>query len=277
LSPDESSRPDSCDPCVCVLASGSKGNAVYISDGATAVLVDAGLSGIEIQRRMRSRGLVPEDLDAIIVSHEHTDHIQGVGVLSRRYRLPVYINRKTRKAAESQLGTVYGYHNFECGRTFSINKLTVHPFSICHDAADPAGFTFMQNGFKTAVATDLGIATAMVREHLKGCRLIVVEANHDPEMLLVGPYPWHLKQRIKGRTGHLSNSASRDLLAEIRHNGLQHVILAHLSDKNNTSTKAIGEVAPVLATCGAELVVATQETATPLFHLKTGTCSFSDD
>ncbi|MBW2593883.1 MAG: MBL fold metallo-hydrolase [Deltaproteobacteria bacterium] len=269
--------PTSCDPCVCVLASGSKGNAVYISDGDTAVLVDAGLSGIEIQRRMKSRGLSPEGLAAIIVSHEHTDHIHGVGVLSRRYQLPVYINKKTRKASELKLGTVFEYRSFECGCTFSINQLTIHPFSISHDAADPAGFTFMQNGFKTAIATDLGIATAMVREHLKGCRLLVLEANHDSAMLLAGPYPWHLKQRIKGRTGHLSNSASRDLLAEIRHSGLQHVILAHLSDKNNTSTKAIDQVAPVLATCGAELVVATQETATPLFQLKTDTDPASGD
>jgi len=268
---------NSCDPCVCVLASGSKGNAVYISDGVTAVLVDAGLSGIEIQRRMKSRGLAPENLTAIIVSHEHADHIQGVGVLSRRYQLPVYINKKTRKAAEFRLGTVFEYQNFECGRTFFINQLTIHPFSISHDAADPAGFTFMQNGFKTAIATDLGIATAMVREHLKGCRLLVLEANHDSEMLLTGPYPWHLKQRIKGRTGHLSNSASRDLLSEILHSDLQRVILAHLSDKNNTSQKAIDEVAPVLAACGAKLVVATQETATPLFHLNTTTDPAPDD
>ncbi len=270
---DLKSTPSNCqaasDPCVCVLASGSKGNAIYISDGTTAVLVDAGLSGVEIQRRMKSRGLAPETLAAIIVSHEHTDHIQGVGVLSRRYRLPVYINEKTRKAAAARLGRVHNYQNFECGHTFCINDLTIHPFSISHDASDPAGFTFMQNGFKTAIATDLGIATAMVREHLKDCRLLVLEANHDPEMLLSGPYPWHLKQRIKGRTGHLSNTVSRDLLSDIRHSGLQHVILAHLSDKNNTASKAIAEIAPALAGCGAQLVVATQENATPLFHFKT--------
>jgi len=268
LNPNRSNRPNLCDPCVCVLASGSKGNAVYISDGATAVLVDAGLSGIEIQRRMKSRKLAPESLSAILVSHEHADHIHGVGVLSRRYKLPVYINKKTREAAESKLGTVFDYQTFECGCTFSINKLAIHPFSISHDAADPAGFTFMQNGFKTAIATDLGIATAMVREHLKGCRLLVLEANHDLEMLIAGPYPWHLKQRIKGRTGHLSNSASKDLLSEILHSGLQHVILAHLSDKNNTSAKAMDEIAPALAACGAEIIVATQETATPVFHIK---------
>lgn len=239
--------------------------------------MDAGLSGIEIQRRMKSRELVPEHLTAIIVSHEHTDHIKGVGILSRRYQLPVYINKKTRKAAESRIGTVFEYRNFECGCTFSINQLTIHPFSISHDAADPAGFTFMQNGLKAAIATDLGIATFMVKEHLKGCRLIVLEANHDSEMLIAGPYPWHLKQRIKGRTGHLSNSASRDILAEIRHSDLQHVVLAHLSDKNNTSTKAIDEIESTITTCGAELVVATQESATPLFHLKTNTGSTSDD
>jgi len=119
---------------VCILASGSKGNAIFVSDGSTSILIDAGLSGIEIERRLVSRGLCPEDLDAILVSHEHTDHVQGVGVLSRRFDLPVYMNRKTQKAAAIQLGNVYDLKNFECGSTFMIENLTIHPFSISHDA-----------------------------------------------------------------------------------------------------------------------------------------------
>lgn len=252
---------------VCVLASGSKGNAVYISDGTTALLLDAGLSGIEIERRMKSRGLTPAHLTAILVSHEHSDHIKGVGVLSRRYHLPVYMTPRTRRAAESQLGRVDDFHDFECGRAFSIDRLRVHPFSISHDAADPSGFTVSQNGCKIGVATDLGIATAMVREHLKHCRMVLIEANHDTQMLLTGPYPWHLKQRVKSRTGHLSNTAAKELLAEIRHDRLQHVILGHLSEQNNTPQKVLTEIGPAMGPCRAEILVADQNVPTPLFQM----------
>ena len=151
---------------ICMLASGSKGNATYISDGHTSILIDAGLSGVELQRRLASRDLAPEDLDAIIVTHEHSDHIQGVGVLSRRYKLPVYINQKTHRASP-RLGSLYETRSFECGQPFQVSNLVIHPFSISHDAEDPAGFTISQNGTTLAIATDLGIATSMVKEHLK--------------------------------------------------------------------------------------------------------------
>ena len=227
---------------VCVLASGSKGNAIYIGDGQTALLIDAGLSGIEIQRRMEMAQLNIQELDAIVVSHEHSDHIRGVGVLARRFNLPVYITRGTATATAGQLGRIDELHHFDIGTTFAINDLTIHPFSISHDASDPAGFTVAQNGRKIGIATDLGIATGMVKQHLKACSLLVLEANHDPVMLTEGPYPWPLKQRIKSRSGHLSNQDSRDLLNEVKHEGLCHVILAHLSETNNTPEKAFKAV-----------------------------------
>jgi phosphoribosyl 1,2-cyclic phosphodiesterase len=229
-------------PCtlsVCVLASGSKGNAIYVSDGDTAILVDAGLSGIEIARRMHAAGLQMESLKAILVSHEHSDHVRGVGVLARRHGLPVYITPDTAAAAASQLGRIDELKHFETGRDFTIHGLIIHPFATSHDAHDPSGFTIAQNGHKIGIATDMGIATGMVKEHLKACSLLVLEANHDPAMLIEGPYPWPLKQRIKSRNGHLSNQDSRDLLAEIKHDGLCHVILAHLSETNNTPEKAL--------------------------------------
>jgi phosphoribosyl 1,2-cyclic phosphodiesterase len=230
------------DLALCMLSSGSKGNSIYISNGTTSILVDAGLSGKEIERRMKSKELDPEKLDAIVVSHEHSDHIHGVGVLSRRYSIPVYISGKTLKAASPFLGKVCGLNKFECGEKFKINEISFHPFSISHDAEDTAGFTVSQNSIKIGIATDLGIATAMVREHLKKCSVLVLEANHDPDMLANGPYPWHLKQRIKSRTGHLSNEQSKALLQEIRHDGLEHVILSHISETNNTPPKAISVV-----------------------------------
>ncbi len=253
---------------ICILASGSRGNAVYVSGGSTSILIDAGLSGIEIERRLNSKGLYPEDLDAILVSHEHTDHIQGVGVLSRRFNLPVYMSSKTEKAAVSQLGNVRVIKNFECGSPFMIKDLSIHPFSISHDAEDPSGFTVNQNGTKIGIATDLGIATSMVKEHLKGCSLLILEANHDEDMLINGPYPWPIKQRIKSRTGHLSNEASKNLLKELQHDRLKYVMLAHLSETNNTPQKALSEVGRAITHCNAQIDVATQDECGALLRLK---------
>jgi len=253
---------------VCILASGSRGNATFVSSGSTSILIDAGLSGIEIERRLKSKGLSPKDLDAILVSHEHTDHIQGVGVLSRRFNLPVYINSKTQGAAFPQIGKVHDVKNFACGSTFLINDLAIHPFSISHDAEDPVGFTLNQNGTTIGIATDLGIVTAMVKEHLKRCDLLILEANHDEDMLINGPYPWSVKQRVKSRTGHLSNAASKQLLNEIQHDRLKHVILAHLSETNNTPQKAVDEVGKALNPNNVQLDVAVQHECSALFRIK---------
>jgi phosphoribosyl 1,2-cyclic phosphodiesterase len=251
---------------LCMLASGSRGNAIYVSNGTTAVLIDAGLSGVEIERRLKSRGLCPENLDALIVSHEHADHIQGVGVLSRKYGLPVYMNTDTQKAAY-RLGKVNAVKPFNCSVSFMINTLSIYPFPISHDAADPAGFTIEQGGIKIGIATDLGIATALVKEHLKGCALLVLEANHDPEMLAQGPYPWPLKQRIKSRVGHLANEDTHDLLHELQHDQLQHVVLAHLSETNNTPEKAYQAVSPALTRCFPRLSVAVQGMSSEILRI----------
>ncbi len=252
---------------VCMLASGSKGNAIYISDGSTAILVDAGLSGIEIERRLKSKGLNPKDLSAILVSHEHADHIQSVGILSRRFRLPVYFSRKTEKVS-SLLGKIHNPNYFECGCSFKISDLTIHPFTLSHDAEDPAGFTVKYDSLKIGIATDLGIATSVVKQHLKGCSVLILEANHDPAMLVNGPYPWPLKQRIQSRTGHLSNTASKTLLDEIKHDQLKWVILAHLSETNNTPQKALRAAGQALQNYRTQLKVATQDKCGDILYLK---------
>lgn len=252
---------------VCALASGSKGNAIYVSDGATAILVDAGLSGRELERRMRAKGLEPEKLSAVLVTHEHSDHIRGAGVLSRRYKIPVYITAKTARAIDSRLGKPHETVYFDIGSKFSVGELNVHPFSTSHDACDPAGFTVERGGRKVGVATDLGIATSMVRHHLKDCGLLVLEANHDPRMLIEGPYPWPLKQRIRGRTGHLSNTESRDLIGELVNGGLSQVVLAHLSETNNTPEKALREVTPAMNGSKTRLAVALQDHGSDVFKL----------
>lgn len=256
---DVSAEPAGCQLTICMLASGSRGNAIYISDGSTAILFDAGLSGIEIQRRMASRGLNPVDLNAIVVSHEHNDHVSAVGVLARRFKLPVYINPRTLRAA-GRLGALPTAIDFQCGTFFWIKTLKIRPFSTSHDAADPVGFTIERNGRKIAIATDLGIVTAMVREHLQGADILIIEANHDPDMLLNGPYSWSLKQRIRSRLGHLSNHETRALLKSVAHSNLQHVILAHLSEANNTPQKALGEVGLALDSPRVQLSISSQDT-----------------
>ncbi len=262
----------SCRLCVCVLASGSKGNAIYISDGDTAILVDAGLSGIEIQRRMEAAGLRVADLKAIVISHEHSDHVRGVGVMARRHGLPVYISRHTERALGASIGRLPQICHFQTGRPFKIGKLDIHPFSTSHDACDPAGFTIGGNGQKIGIATDLGIATGMVKQHLKNCALLILEANHDPTMLIQGPYPWPLKQRIQGRDGHLSNIDSGALLEELSHDGLCHVILAHLSETNNTPEKARETVEQAVqalqaGNCRFQIHVACQECCSEVVFL----------
>ncbi len=254
---------------ICVLASGSKGNAIRISDGRTSILLDAGLSGIEIERRLADADHGMNNVDAIVVSHEHSDHIKGVGVLARRYKIPVYLSLETHKASEHLLGSLPKAVHFQCGNVFRINTLVIRPFSLSHDAADPAGFTIARDNIKIGIATDLGIATEMVKSHLKGCNALILEANHDPEMLIKGPYPWPLKQRVKGRTGHLSNNESCMLLKELMHDDLGCVILAHLSETNNTPEKALGEVGLALQQVRTtKLAVATQNPCGMSFCIK---------
>lgn len=251
---------------VCVLASGSKGNSVYISDGHTQVLVDAGLSGKETEQRMKSRGLSPESLDAIVVSHEHCDHVSGVGVLSRRYQLPVYINEKTFLAAQ-KIGKPWSICSFDTGGKFNVNGLEFYPFSILHDAADPVGFVIKTRGRSVGIATDFGVATDTVFSALAGVNMLIAEANYDEDMLANGPYPWFLQQRIRSDIGHMSNHDTSELVSSIAHDELLHVVLAHLSQENNTPEKAMTEAEDGLYFCSAGLSVAKQDSASEIFRI----------
>jgi phosphoribosyl 1,2-cyclic phosphodiesterase len=265
----ELQRPRQCadyNLAVCVLASGSKGNAIYISDGLTAILIDAGLSATEIKRRLKSRGLNPKDLNAILVTHEHSDHIQAVGVLSRQLKLPIYLSRNIKKKAS--MAGVHEIRTFDSGSPFQIENLAVQPFAVSHDATDPVGFTIGQNGSRIGVATDLGMITPHLKENLKLCHLLILEANHDPEMLINGPYPWYLKRRIQSSSGHLSNEQSKRLLMQLQHKRLEHVILAHLSQTNNTPQKVLAEVSEALTLCKPRLAIARQHRCGEVIYLK---------
>lgn len=251
---------------LCVLASGSKGNAIHLSDGQTSFLIDAGLPGREIERRMRILGQRPEELTALVVTHEHSDHVRAVGVLARRWKLPVYLSAATRNAAAG-LGALAEVRTFVCGERFAIDGFGVRPFALPHDAADPAGLAIDYGEVKIGLATDLGYATELVRHHLRQCRVLILEANHDPDLLMTGPYPWPLKQRVRGRTGHLSNHDARDVLGELQHPGLQHVVLAHLSEVNNRPDLARRDVGCALTCCRPTLHVACQHVPGPVLDL----------
>jgi phosphoribosyl 1,2-cyclic phosphodiesterase len=252
---------------VCIVASGSKGNSIFISDGITSLLIDAGLSCREIERRLSIRDIYAKDIDALIISHEHSDHIKGAGVFARRFNVPLYINKKTENAANGRLGKINHIENFECGTSFKINTLFIHPFSISHDAADPSGFTINANGSKIGIATDLGIASNVVKEHLKNCSFLMLEANHDTEMLKNGHYPWHLKQRILGRNGHLSNIDAKILLSEINQEKLSYLVLGHLSEHNNTHEKALCIVKEAVTNSETKIFSAFQDESSIVFSV----------
>jgi phosphoribosyl 1,2-cyclic phosphodiesterase len=246
---------------VCLLASGSKGNAVYIESSETRILIDAGLSALELRRRLAGIGVSADDLHAILVTHEHGDHCRGVGVMARRHRIPVYLHPATR-CALPLLGVVPDLREFEVGQPIALRDLQIYPFQVTHDAAAPVGFTIDTPEGKVGLATDLGLATRLVAEHLKNCRVLVLEANHDEKMLLDGPYPWHLKQRIRGHHGHLSNTASAQLLGELLWTGMEAVFLAHLSEVNNLPALADTSARQVIAgqnTCQPSVIVGSQE------------------
>lgn len=251
----------------CVLGSGSKGNCTYIESPETRILLDAGLSAREIERRLRSVGRSPEMLDGVLISHEHTDHIQGVGALVRRYNIPVYVNPGTWRKAQHLVGVVREVREFSAGTPFPLKDLLIEPFSLPHDAEDPVAFRLSWRRRIVAVVTDLGYPSQLVRERLRGCHLLILEANHDDAMLKAGPYPWPLKQRIGGKSGHLSNEQSCQLLREVLHDELEHVVLAHLSEINNFPDLARLTLQEALGAHTTQLSVASQRDVSPWFVL----------
>jgi phosphoribosyl 1,2-cyclic phosphodiesterase len=220
---------------VATIASGSRGNSVFIEGGDTRILVDIGVSATRIGRRLAELDVLPESISAVVVSHEHRDHTAGVGVAARRWGWPVYMNDATRARCSALLSGEEDMRSFSSCRTLRIGGLEVHPFLTCHDAADPLALTVREvaTDQKVGVATDLGRATTPVRQALAGCNLLVVEANHDELMLREGPYPWSVKQRIGGSRGHLSNRLAAELAAELVHGDLTDILLAHLSHECN--------------------------------------------
>ncbi len=225
---------------VSVLASGSRGNSTVVQTSSTRILVDAGISCRETFKRLKVLGEDPRTLSAILISHEHCDHVYGVLTLAKKLKVPVFMTGATHqmwaRAMRDENGvrpTLERLEIFCSGKSFYIGDIAVTPFTIPHDAADPVGFTFQAEGVKIGIATDLGYVPASVRDHLRRCEVLVIESNHDVEMLRVGPYPWSVKQRVMSRVGHLSNDSLAEFFTNDYDGEAAYVVLAHLSEHNN--------------------------------------------
>lgn len=251
-----------------VLGSGSRGNCVYVESGKSALLIDAGFSGKETAARLQRIDRDIDAIDAIFLTHEHHDHIGGVGVLSRRCRLPVYANTPTFSMGEKKLGKLQAKKEFDVGETLTMGDFQIRSFSISHDAAEPVGYIISNDKVSLGYCTDLGKVTALVENHLTGCNGLILEFNHDLEMLKSGPYPISLQQRVKSSHGHLANNEAALFLKRLFHDQLDHVVLAHLSETNNDPLLALEEARiRVPAKFNQRLMVAQQHQPTNLLTL----------
>jgi phosphoribosyl 1,2-cyclic phosphodiesterase len=265
---------------VTILGSGSSGNCTLLETERTRLLVDAGFGKKETLRRLTAAGRSVDRLDGIVISHEHSDHIGSLAQVLGQWRATVYLNEAThtevmRILPETSHKRLDRIEHIRAGQRFVVGDIEVSPFAIPHDAVDPLGFTFRANGTKVAIVTDLGYLPELVKVHLRDSDCLMLESNHDLEMLKVGPYPWHIKQRVMSRTGHLSNHAVSEFLADP--DGFdaraRYVILAHLSETNNNpytanifAQEALGRRTGAAAFTG-ELIVASQTSPLPTLNL----------
>lgn len=217
---------------ICPLASSSSGNSTYVATSRTRILIDAGLSRKETFRRIAEIGDDPEALHAILVTHEHSDHVSGVARIARKLNIPVYMTRLTAPAVEWE-GEPPQIETFQAGTSFTVGDIDVTSFTIPHDAIDPVGFRLSAEGVKLGIATDLGYIPESIHYHLRGVNFLLLESNHDLDMLKVGPYPWSVKQRVMSRRGHLSNDVVSQFIRDSLDSSIATLVLGHLSEHNN--------------------------------------------
>lgn len=252
---------------ICVLASSSSGNSTFIGTDRTRILIDAGLSRKATFERLAGIGERPENLDGILVTHEHADHISGLALIAKTLDIPIYMTNLTPPTIpwddyEPKL------EQFQAGTSFTVGDIEVGSFTIPHDAIDPVGYCFRVQGLKIGLATDLGYLPASVSYHVRGADLLILESNHDLEMLKVGPYPWAVKQRVMSRRGHLSNDVVSDFIREELDSSTQTLVLGHLSQHNNHPEIARVSAMQALEQRGFDtrLVVAEPRQQTEVFH-----------
>ena len=260
---------------VSVLGSGSGGNCTFVATETTHLLVDAGFSRRDTLRRLAAIGESAGSIDAILITHEHSDHVSGLVSLAKAlskakgHPVPVFVTEITRQNILFEEDAVLpAFEYIRPGHRFTIGDIEVDAFTIPHDAADPVAFGFRSQGLRAGVCTDLGYVPESVKHQLHGCQILVLESNHDLEMLKVGPYPWHIKQRVMSRTGHLSNTAVADYVEQELDAELQVLVLAHLSENNNHPAIARLSAEQALEARGAapKLVLAYQKDPTEIFR-----------
>ena len=241
------------------LGSGSEGNALLVAVGRTQVLMDCGFGLQDTVVRLARLGVSPQQLNGIVVTHEHGDHISGVARLARKYNLPVWLTHGTLRSQAKAFAGITQIHEIDPQLTFVIGDIGITPYSVPHDAAEPVQFVFSDGARRLGVLTDAGCSTAHIEQTLSGCHALVLECNHDSEMLRNGDYPYSLKQRVGGRFGHLNNQESADILAKLDVSRLQHLIAAHLSRRNNTPALAVRALSAAAQCAESWIGVATQE------------------
>lgn len=253
----------------CPLASGSKGNSLYLASRSTKLLIDAGISMRQLVLRLAEIGQKLEEIDAIVITHEHTDHVQGLSVLADKLGIPILANSDTAKAIAEQTGRRFPFKIFTTGEGFTFGDIALHPFSIQHDTVDPVAFTAHLEGIKVGICADLGFATSLVKTHLQECDVLYLESNHEPSMVHACSRPMSYKQRVLSRQGHLSNEQAAELLLDVLHPKLKKIYLAHLSSECNHPEVALKAAREALEKGGLEtdLVVAYQEKVSELIHL----------
>lgn len=237
----------------CPLASGSKGNSLYVGSEKTKILIDAGVSAKIILERLQLLSIDPHEIEAILITHEHSDHIKGLAVLAEKLNVPVLANAETAQGICAHLKMRPKFKIFTTGETFQFGDLTVHPFSVPHDTLDPVGFTIEMDQIKLGICADIGHVTSLVKKHLERCDYLYLEANHHPSMVHASRRPSMLKKRILGKQGHLSNEDCAALIQSVFHPGLKHVHLAHLSSECNAEEVALKVVSEILE--GSKLLV----------------------
>ncbi len=242
-----------------LLGSGSEGNALVVEAGATRILMDCGFTLAETTARLARLGIEVAQLSGIVVTHEHSDHISGVARLARKHAIPVWLTHGTLRAHARTLGELPGAREISPQLAFGIGDIEVQPYVVPHDAAEPVQYVFGNGAARLGVLTDVGCATPHIEVTLSGCDALVLECNHDPEMLATGDYPYPLKQRVGGRLGHLSNGDAAALLARLDNSRLQHVVAAHLSQKNNLPELAVQALSGALGCSEDWIAVATQQ------------------
>ncbi len=239
---------------LCSIRSGSRGNAILVWTEQTKIMVDCGISGKVAESGMREAGIAPEELTALLVTHEHRDHTGGVGILSRRYGIPVFANQRTWDAIPPELKKIAPQYqqSFDHTEEFSVGDIRISPFSIPHDAADPVGYCLTGEGKKLGIATDIGILQEELFRAMKGCRTVLLESNHDRNLLDMGSYPLPLKQRIRSERGHLSNDDAGKAAEFLVRMGVRQILLGHLSPENNYPLLAEKTVSNTLLAAGIQ-------------------------